>query len=215
MNKEHSPNAVSSSSSGGESSKQAVEVMLNIPEDIQKVLKAESCVKWKGESVEQLLVSLWDLVLHLDLGSLLVWEDLSPPGSARSKDDLGKSLSKCLAGRTELSAVEFNQALERSKVVISALLLAVSGKRCEGFRGGIHQYASNFESKFKPERIRDDAAMERKWYESLDKVCWHRYQKLAEDEEMAAEKIEYKLKRALAEEALWWIEANDQNKERN
>ena len=215
MNEEKSENEGAANLRGDEKGRDTVEVTLRIPEDIQKLLKTEPFVKWKGVSAEHLLASLWDLVLHLDLGSMLVWEDLSPPAGARSKDDPGKSLSKCLAGRTEISAAEFNEALERSKVFISALLLAVSGKRCEGFRGGIHRYANDFESKFKPERIRDDAAMERNWYESLDKVCWHRYQKLAEDEEMAAEKIEYKLKRALAEEALWWMEANGRTEERN
>jgi len=215
MNEEHSKNTGSPDSPGGENGKAEVEVTLRIPEDIQKILKTEACVKWRGDSAENLLASLWDLVLHIDLGSLLVWEELSLPADARSKDNLGKCVSKCLAGRTEISAGEFNEALDRSKVLISALLLAVSGKRCEGFRGGIHTYANEFEAKFKPERIRDDAGMEKKWYESLDTVCWHRYQKLAEDEEMAAEKIEYKLKRAMAEEALWWMEANGQTKERN
>jgi fumarate hydratase class II len=210
MNEERSQSP-GSSIQPGENNGHHVEVMLSIPGDIQKVLNTESSVKWRGESAEYLLASLWDLVLHLDFGSSLVWEDLSPAGNSKSKDDVGKCLSKCLAGRTEMTAEEFNQALERSKVLISALLLAVGGKRCDGFRGGVHRYATEFESKFKPERIRDDATMERRWYESLDKVCWHRYQRLAEDEEMAAEKIEYQLKRALAEEASWWMEANVKN----
>jgi hypothetical protein len=214
MNEQHFKNTNASELLGCEKCKDQVEVTLRIPEDIQRVFGTEPCVKWKGESAEELLLSLWDVVLHLDLGSSLVWEDLSQSAGANSKSDLGKSLSNCLGGRTEVSAREFSEALERSKVFISALLLAISGKHCEGFQGGIHQYANEFESKFRPDRIRECAQMEMNWYESLDKVCWHRYQKLAEDEEMEAEKIEYKLRRALAEEALWWMEANGQSEKR-
>jgi hypothetical protein len=193
----------------------AVEVTLKIPEDIQKMLDTKPDIKWTGASAGELLAALWDLVLHLDLGSSLVWDEFSSLAIVKSKNDAGKSLTKSLAGRSEMSSQEFSAALERSKVLISALLLAVSGRRSEGFRGGIHKYAADVESKFRPERIKDDAGMEKNWYESLEKICWHRYEKIAEEEEMVAEKIEYKVKRALAEEALWWVEASVPPQERN
>jgi hypothetical protein len=209
MMKEPSDNETAPRDSAGSAAGNgSVEVTLKIPEDIQQMRKTGPCLKWKGASVDDLLASLWDLVLHLDLGSSLVWDEFSSLSSVKSKGRPDQGLTRCLTGHAEMSAGEFAQALERSKVLISALLLAVSGRRSEGFRGGIHQYALEFESKFRPEKIKDDADLEKNWYESLDKSCWRRYQKIAEDEEMAAEKIEYKVKRALAEEALWWMEAS-------
>src|SRR5260370_21972578 len=127
------------------------DVMLEIHEDLQRILKSGPFVKWKGKSANELLAHLWDLVLHLDLGSLLVWEQLSPEANAQSSAAGHKGVSKSLAGKTEISPQEFRQALDRSKKFISDLRLAISGKRAEGFKGRIPQYAEDFESKFKTE----------------------------------------------------------------
>jgi len=184
------------------------EIELRIPEDIQKILKTGPFVKWKGQSADVLLERLWDLVLHLDLGATLVWKRLSPDSSDASKEVFAETISKTLAGKTEVSAQEFETGLQCTKGFVSALLLAISGKGCDGFEGGVHKFAVDFESKFRPEKIRDDAALEKTWHEPLDSTCWRRYQKLAENEEVTAEKIEFKLKRALAEEAAFWMKAH-------
>jgi hypothetical protein len=188
-----------------------MELTLRISEDMQAHLKTQAVANIGGDSANELLAALLDFAWRLDQLSWPVWNELCPDSGFGPSSTLQEIVSKYLNGG-KVSREELRQNLDRTRRLVVGLLTAIAGPPNRpvnsGSSGGIHNYARDLSMKLSPDDIRSSAELKwkwwKKWYESLDQVCWRNYQDRAA--ELTDIAIENGLKKGFAMDALSWIQ---------
>jgi hypothetical protein len=176
----------------GLSIKESADKVLQLPPELAKKLGLPADKSLDLERAVKLLVITTELGLALDQLSWALWKQLAPKSAIRKETELNRLAGNYLAGDAEVSTAQVMQSVEKTRRLIAGLLGAVG-------RAG-SSFAKRYVTRLSPEVIEDWAKMEKKWNESIEAACWHKFVQQAR-EHASEPAIEHEIQEAIAKAA--------------
>jgi|SoiMethySBSTD1v2_1073268.scaffolds.fasta_scaffold529240_1 hypothetical protein len=176
----------------GLSLKESANAFLDLPPELMKKLGIAQGRQLQLERAVKMLIITAELGLTLDQVAWAIWKQIGTKSAIRKESDIAKLAGPYLAGDVEVSTTQLNQAVEKTRRLIAALLGAVA-------RAGV-AYAKAYSTNLAPDVIEDWAKLEKKWNESVETAAWKKFKQLAA-EHASEPAIEHQIQEAIAKEA--------------
>jgi len=141
---------------------------MEVSPELRKTLGLKPEQEIDADRLLKMATGLTELVHALDQLVWTLWRQLAPRSTYRKEAEFNKLVGPYLSGDPEVSTQVLGQPLEKTRKLIAAFLGSVG-------RAG-STYAKQHASRFAPEVIEDFANIEKKWTESIELVCWRKYQ---------------------------------------
>ena len=176
----------------GLSIKEAANVFLALPADLQKKLGVPAGKPLQLERAVKVLAITAEVTLKMDQLAWALWKQVARQSVVKKEGELPKLAGPYLAGDPEISAAQVAQPVEQTRKLIAALLGAV------GRAGSL--YANDYARNMAPDALEDWAKMEKKTFESVEAACWRKFKQQAA-EHATQQAIEKRIQDAIVKAA--------------
>lgn len=133
--------------------------------------------KVDGDRALKLLALTTAFALTVDQLVWNMWKQMAQKSvirrDASAANEIRALMRRYVEGDPEVSSQQISQLIDQSRKLTAGLLMAMGGAGLE--------FAKKFQEKFVPDEIRQLAELERKFTESIEKVCWKKYGEVYKD----------------------------------